>query len=487
MSTDLSVTTDFAAHIARLRTLPQNADPSLRTLFDRESPIHIARAPGRLDIMGGIGDYSGSLVLELPTAEAAFAAVQITNNPDITIATTRHDANASESQTRVKIISSTEWETLRADRYESARAHFAQDPSSAWAAYVAGPALVLLRETESNFTGGLRILIHSHVPQGKGVSSSAAVEVATMRAVAAALGIDLTGGALAHLCQQAENQVVGAPCGIMDQMTSALGRENELLALRCQPAIIEGFVPVPKEILLWGIDSGIRHAVTGADYASVRCGAFMGYSMIAHAAGLESMIIMDGSGTIIIEDERWHGYLANIAPSDFQQQFDTLIPEYISGADYRVRYYGTTDRATRIDPSRTYAVRAPTLHPIYENHRANRFRTLLHRPIADEALREMGQLMYASHDSYTACGLGSDGTDLLVNLVRESGPTTGLYGAKITGGGSGGAVAILGLSGADGAVAAIARRYSELTGREAYIFRGSSPGAYSTPVQQIVI
>ena len=56
----------------------------------------------------------------------------------------------------------------------------------------------------------------------------------------------------------------------------------------------------------------------------------------------------------------------------------------------------------------------------------------------------MGELMSAAHDSYSACGIGSDGTDLLVELVREAGPQSGLYGAKITGGGSGGTVAILG-------------------------------------------
>ena len=75
--------------------------------------------------------------------------------------------------------------------------------------------------------------IHS---AGKGVSSSAAVEVATMQALNAAFGIGLEGSEIARLCQMVENNVVGAPCGIMDQMASALGRENELLAISCQPA-----------------------------------------------------------------------------------------------------------------------------------------------------------------------------------------------------------------------------------------------------------
>jgi L-arabinokinase len=367
------------------------------------------------------------------------------------------------------------------------RRFFANDHNTFWAAYAAGPILVLLRERNVPLKRGLRILIDSQVPEGKGVSSSAAIEVATLRAVAAALNIGLDGDTLARLCQLAENHIVGAPCGIMDQMTSALGRENELLALRCQPAIIDGFVKLPNEIALWGIDSGIRHAVSGSDYTSVRCGAFMGYRIIANAAALPTAVSSDGPGLVEITDERWHGYLANIAPTEFDEQFTTVVPERISGAEFLERYHGTADRVTQVNPNRVYAVRAPTLHPIHENARAERFRTILQNEISDAALRELGQLMYAAHDSYTACGLGSDGTDLLVELVRDGGRENGLFGAKITGGGSGGTVAILGRSGADSAVSAIARRYTELTGRQTHIFRGSSPGAYSTPVQQLLI
>jgi len=349
--------------------------------------------------MGGIGDYSGSLVLELPIAEAAFAAVQIARTPDIIIATLRNDGNASESQARVKTITSAEWSALRAGDYEASGSHFANDRLSAWAAYVAGPAIVLLREMKSNFTGGLRILIDSRVPEGKGVSSSAAVEVAIMRAVAAALGIDVPGDALARWCQLAENQIVGAPCGIMDQMTSAFGRENELLALRCQPATIEGFVPIPKEIAFWAIDSGVRHSVGGSDYSSVRCGAFMGYRIIAEAAGLHVTPASDAPRVVKVDDPTWNGYLANITPIEFQTRFADTVPTQISGRDFLSRFTGTTDSVTRVDAAHTYAVRAPTLHPIEENHRTGRFRTLLQNPISEQSLQEMGQLMAAAHDS----------------------------------------------------------------------------------------
>jgi L-arabinokinase len=159
----------------------------------------------------------------------------------------------------------------------------------------------------------------------------------------------------------------------------------------------------------------------------------------------------------------------------------------MSGSDFLERYAGTTDQVTRVDPDRNYAVLPPTAHPIGENQRVGDFRALLRNRIDEKTLNAMGELMYAAHDSYTACGLGSEATDALVKLVKEARPTSGLYGAKITGGGSGGTVAILGCADAEQAVADVARRYAEHTGRETYIFRGSSPGAYGTPVQQVVI
>ena len=85
--------------------------------------------------------------------------------------------------------------------------------------------------------------------------------------------------------------------------------------------------------------------------------------------------------------------------------------------------------------------------------------------------------MYQSHASYSACGLGSKGTDDLVELVRAAGANLGLYGAKITGGGSGGTVAVLGKRDAGAAVAEVARSFAKKTGHMPYIFSGSSPGS----------
>jgi L-arabinokinase len=90
--------------------------------------------------------------------------------------------------------------------------------------------------------------------------------------------------------------------------------------------------------------------------------------------------------------------------------------------------------------------------------------------------------MHESHQSYSACGLGSDGPDRLVELVAAQDPDRGLFGAKITGGGSGGTVAVFGTSEAESVVRDLAARYEAETGREARVFTDSAPGAAETGV-----
>ena len=90
----------------------------------------------------------------------------------------------------------------------------------------------------------------------------------------------------------------------------------------------------------------------------------------------------------------------------------------------------------------------------------------------------MGELMYHSHHAYTECGLGSKSTDVIVDLTREAGTSEGFFGAKITGGGAGGTVAILGLKSArDTFYEKIVKKYSEFLGKSVYVFEGSSLGA----------
>ena len=435
--------------------------------FDRDRDVIVTRAPGRLDVMGGIADYSGSLVLEMPIAEATFAAIQI------------NSSNAIEITSVGEKVSTFEMDLgdLRCDDepldLASTREYFANRNEGDWASYIGGVFFVLGENLGVRFDKGAKIVIASRVPIGKGVSSSAALEVSVMQAVCFAYDIDIAPRELALLCQMVENHIVGAACGVMDQISTHCGVAGKLTALVCQPAEIRGWIEIPDEIEFWGIDSGVRHAVSGSDYSSVRIGTSMGYRIIAELKRLHVRDI--GDGLVEIDDTKWHGYLANVMSEEYEKKFRDEIPKAMSGLEFLSRYRGTTDSVTSIDPSRSYAIKAPTEHAIYENRRVHRFAELMTSELNEDQLCETGELMFASHESYKACGLTEPRTDRIVELVRNS-RDKGLFGARITGGGSGGTVAVLARRGSRTAIDGLAARLSDETGEKPYIFHGSSPG-----------
>jgi len=449
-----------------INTLDKQSIIQARSLFKREEEIIISRAPGRLDVMGGIADYSGSLVLQLPIKEATLSAVQLTSGRSIRIISL--SANESGRQNYFEMPLGDFFDGGSAISYKSAKRYFKKNKPTQWAAYVAGAILVLIIEKDVRFAQGANILIYSNVPECKGVSSSAALQVAVMNAIIKAFGFAVQPHELASLCQKVENLVAGAPCGIMDQMTAVFGRENQLLALLCQLAELKPFIPIPEGISFWGIDSGIEHSVAGSDYTSVRVGAFMGQRIIS-----ELMDRHFSESYPSIQSQ----YLANITPSLYEKYFAAHIPEQMKGSEFIRRYHNTIDEVTEIDPRFVYNIRKPTVHPIYEHSRVGTFAELLTTPLTEDSCVKAGELMYQSHRSYSDCGLGTAGTDWLVALTGEFGPSKGLYGARITGGGSGGTVAVLGRREARHSVEKIAIKYSNETGYKPYLFSGSSMGA----------
>ncbi|KAK9097576.1 hypothetical protein Sjap_023073 [Stephania japonica] len=487
-------------------------------LFNWEDEIVVTRAPGRLDVMGGIADYSGSLVLQLPIREACHVAVQRTNPSRQKLWKHAQARQIAEGQRPTPVLQIVSYGSELSNRgptfdmdltdlmdgekpmsYEKARKYFAQDPSQKWAAYVAGTLLVLMTELGVRFDDGISMLVSSAVPEGKGVSSSAAVEVASMSAIAAAYGVYHYSDVVSLRFLPVENHIVGAPCGVMDQMTSACGEANKLLAMVCQPAEIIGLVTIPTHIRFWGIDSGIRHSVGGADYGSVRVGTFMGRKMvklIASSSTSENTLQQDGmnsdeleeDGVELLKAEASLDYLCNLPPHRFEAVYAKRIPKSILGEKFLKQYTHHDDSVTVIDKKHNYAVRASARHPIYENARVKACKALLTADASGEQLSAIGELMYQVFPlaNYSACGLGSDGTDRLVKLVQEmqhkklSQSENGtLFGAKITGGGSGGTVCVVGRNCVRSSqqILEIQQIYKAATGFSPFIFEGSSPGA----------
>lgn len=462
---------DVQDFIDLISSLNQQENQRLGDYFATADKIVLTRAPGRLDIMGGIADYSGSLVLEMPTHEATRTALALIRDPVIEIVSLPQPRE--DDLKRFSMPFSDFFHKGELISYTQAREYF-ESRDSVWAAYIAGAFMVLMREKSVKFKSGVKILIGSDVPEGKGVSSSAALEVSAMMAIIAAFDLNIESAEAAELCQKVENLIVGAPCGIMDQMTSVFGSDSSLMSMVCQPAELKNSVVIPDGAAFWGIDSDIRHAVSGADYGTVRTAAFMGYRILAVKNGLETGGRQDKAQ---IRDPIWKGYLANISPAEYEHYFRQFLPESMHGRDFLNTYGHITDQVTSVHPERNYPVRVATEHPIYENFRVRLFRQLLKRKLSSERLTLLGELMYQSHASYSACGLGSEGTDRLVHMVRACGPEKGLFGAKITGGGSGGTVAILGRENAGDIIKSVADNYQKETGRTAKVFSGSSMGA----------
>lgn len=476
--------------------LLRRVNAELSADFAAGRPMSVGRAPGRLDVMGGIADYTGSLVCEMPLDRAAAVAAQRRDDGVVQVFSFNllDEHQPFTLRMPVEALAGATIDQLRADLSE---------PGRRWAGYLIGCLAILqdegLIDLRRDVPGGVSLALLSTVPLGAGVSSSAAVEVATM---AALLGIPAgapAGGAplhvrlpkdesgamrLAAMCQRVENQVVGAPCGIMDQVTSCYGREGELLKLLCQPHEVQGFLKLPAAVRAIGINSHVKHSVGGGMYGRTRCAAFMAHAMI-----LEKMRQMGRQAGRELTADPLGGYLGNLEVDDYKHYFRPYLPESMRGEEFLAQFGRTIDSATTVDPATEYHVQPAADHHVQEARRVRQFVEFLqhaaqapadHARARHDLLNKAGHLMYASHKSYgDKALLGAPECDLLVGLVRQN-ERHGLYGAKITGGGSGGTVAVLCEStpAADTAITAIMTEYERQTGNKPEAFLGSSPGAW---------
>ena len=445
--------------------------------FQKDVEILVNRTPGRLDLMGGNDDYTGGLVFETTIREATLVAIQA-----------RSDRRVCFYNPAVKALGWSETvefslEDLAVNGQvkplESVRTWINSEPARAWCAYILGNLYYLIKQFPERVSHGLSLYLESDVPLGKGVSSSAALEVAPMKAMAELYGVPLQGVALAAATQWVEIALTQSAAGIMDQLAVVMGDEDFFVPMLCQPCDPRPLVRLPASLRLWGIDSGVRHSVAGIEYEAARAATFMGYRYLCEWEKLSPHLDESGSLPRWVEP-KWNGYLANLTTSLFRLNYESRLPEQVSGAEFLGQSALHLDPFTPVRPEVTYPVRAATRYAVEENWRVQSFFSLLSRPadtIDDTCGSLLGELMYLAHLGYSQCGLGSSSTDKLVELVRaEKG--RGLLGAKITGGGAGGTVAILGWNRpeAEDAFRRVVEQYAAWSKSEPYVFTGSSAG-----------
>jgi galactokinase len=386
--------------------MPSIDPPEVQSLFKRQfsqTPAHISRAPGRLELLGNHTDYNDGLVMSL----AVDRYIWIASSP-------RTDG-------RIELVTSAfpEREIFPVNELKS-------NPSARWADYVKG-VLLQLRKHGVNFSG-FSAAIHGTIPLGAGMSSSAALEVATALAVRRlypyALGPsgatrppsrDSKGELpplgpperleIAKVCRAAENEFVGVKCGILDQVSSLYGKAWSVIDIDCRSLTVE-HAPMPGEAIIV-CNSGVKHALVGGEYNELRENC----ESAAKKLGAKALRTVDL--------KQVEAAKSSLTPREYQ------CARHVVGEIARVV---AGNRALRAD-----------------DH------------------RQFGQYMFQSHESSRDFLKNSTRElDILVELAREH---PGCLGARLTGGGFGGAtINLVAHHQAEAFMEHMSRKYEQRTG-----------------------
>ena len=326
---------------------------SFRHRYGNADGVRVFCAPGRTNLIGEHTDYNLGFVLPVALQLATYVAA------------------APSSDGKLHVFSEDRDELRQFD----VEALAAAKPVSSWTDYVIGVAQEIARLGLP--VAGANLLIRSTVPGGSGLSSSAALEVST--ALALLLGSEIQPLELAKLCQRAERNFVGMPCGIMDQYISVFGREHAAVEIDCR-SLANRTVRLPDGIAFVAVNTMVKHELSGSAYRErvAECGA------ACAALGVES--------------------LRDATPGQVEANASKLDPRVLRRAR----------------------------HVVTEDDRVNRFVAASER--GDVA--SMGRLMVESHtslrDDYQ---VSCEELDFLVDRALA---LEGVFGSRMTGGGFGG-------------------------------------------------
>ena len=226
---------------------PASLRAAFRARFGADPAVF--RAPGRVNLIGEHTDYNGGYVL--PAAIALYAYVAVVPRRD----------------GQYRIVSAHFPDEARFVSPDAATPAGARGGAPHWSDYVTGVIRVLLARGVP--LQGADLMIHGEVPLGSGLSSSAALEIATALALSASAGCEIGPTDLARIGQQAENVHVGMRCGIMDQFASAHGRAGHALLLDCR-TLEHRLLPLERtpdgavEIVI--SNTMVRHQLAGGEY-----------------------------------------------------------------------------------------------------------------------------------------------------------------------------------------------------------------------------
>ena len=319
----------------------------------------IFSAPGRVNLIGEHTDYAEGFVMPAAIDFATLAGI------------------SPRSDTKIVIYS----ENFKEERCFDAT-QLPTNGSGQWSDYPMG--VVVMLAGEGHRMQGFNLSLLGDVPLGSGLSSSAAIEVATGIAVSSLLKVNYPGPRLARLCQRAENEFVGANCGIMDQFISANGEEDHALLLDCRDLSFR-LAPIPPSVALVIANTMVKHSVAGGEYTSRRAE-------------------VEEAAAVIARHRPEVRFLRDATLDDLKKWGAEMSPNALKRAR----------------------------HVISENTRTVAAAEALIR----HDLKQLGTLMAEAHVSYSQDFEASCAeADTMVELANQ---LPGLIGARLTGGGFGG-------------------------------------------------
>jgi len=368
-------------------------------------PRWLAAAPGRVNVIGEHTDYNDGFVLPMAIERYTVIAAAPAVDPSI-----------------IQLRSNQLSEPVRIDLRQPLK----PATKGTWYNYPLGVIAGFMQRGIK--PGGFDALIQSTVPLGGGLSSSAALEVATATLLETMAGRQLDPVEKALLCQKAEHEYAGMPCGIMDQFISVMGKKDHLLLLDCRSRKPELVPMTDDSVALLITNTNVKHELTGGEYATRR-------SQCEEAARILDL-----------------GSLRDAEPDKLERARPRMEDKVYRRAKHVL---GEIER---------------TLHAA-EGVRSSNWPTV-------------GQLMYASHaslrDDYE---VSCPELDIIVEIAQALGASGGVFGCRMTGGGFGGCTVALVQTDKVAAVSQqIASQYERRTGIKPSLFV-SRPAAGTTVIK----
>ncbi len=446
-----------------------------------EGAQHVASAPGVLDVMGGITDYTGGTIVGMSIAPRVFVTAQRRNDGMIVVRDRseggNHDSTPGASIAFPLSDNLVDKMPMLSGDAVQGNGHPEVDgkPDSGallWAAPVIGVVHAMKVTSKiGDDIGGVSIVVDGDMPVMNNPSYRAASTVATVGALTELWSLRTDPMEMSFLAARAENDMFAIPCGVGHAAVATLCEPGHLAQIDTEKPSSAHNIRLPAGVTIVGIDTGAHSRNILAKYRETRTASYMGRRFIEQALRNRGFA-----------DQLPVPPLATICHKIFKSAYSERIPDKLIGSVFLDEFKSIEDTLTTVDPAVVYKIHSRTAHHVYDSDRALQFARLMTeagRTNNHDTIIDAGRLMCKSHWSYTQrCGFVCVEAELLVKSILDRREGTGIHGVRFSGYGCGGLVVVMmdDTPETHSLLAHILGEYENATSNKTRIFRGTGPG-----------